>query len=174
MTIYFWAGISQQTYCEKLVINSYILYLISFFFVFVSGKFCWSALIKQGIDNLECCTKWGSIFSVSEAECDKHKMRMLYVAVVMYVNLIPSEEEFSWQFVHSIIGPQYRAPTCIATPFHSHYEFSEEEEHWLTWKLRNTVSRLKKTAMAEKPNMRRGFLPIRSITKPWIQGEKNA
>lgn len=36
----------------------------------------------------------------------------------------------------------------------------------LTWKLRNTVSRLKNKAMAEKPKMSRGFLPIRSITKP--------
>lgn len=35
-------------------------------------------------------------------------------------------------------------------------------------KLRNTVRRLKKKAMAENPNMRRGFLPIRSITKPDI------
>lgn len=41
------------------------------------------------------------------------------------------------------------------------------QEVWLTWKLRKTVSRLKNTAMEKKPNMRRGFLPIRSITKPW-------
>lgn len=39
--------------------------------------------------------------------------------------------------------------------------------------MRNTVSRLKNTAMAEKPNMRRGFLPIRSITKPWGVEKKN-
>lgn len=36
----------------------------------------------------------------------------------------------------------------------------------LTWQLRNTVSRLKNTAMAANPNINRGFLPIRSITKP--------
>lgn len=42
-----------------------------------------------------------------------------------------------------------------------------EEDLGLTWKLRNTVSRLKNKAMAEKPKMSRGFLPIRSITKPW-------
>lgn len=40
------------------------------------------------------------------------------------------------------------------------------QEEQLTWKLRNTVRRLKKNAIAEKPNMRRGFLPILSITKP--------
>ena len=42
----------------------------------------------------------------------------------------------------------------------------------LTWKLRNTVRRLKNTAMAENPKMRSRFLPIRSITKPWRQ-DKN-
>lgn len=34
------------------------------------------------------------------------------------------------------------------------------------------MSRLKNTAMAEKPNMRRGLLPIRSITKPWEKHRK--
>lgn len=42
----------------------------------------------------------------------------------------------------------------------------QEEDLGLTWKLRKTVSRLKNKAMAEKPKMSRGFLPIRSITKP--------
>lgn len=49
-------------------------------------------------------------------------------------------------------------------------EVSEQEEDLvLTWKLRKTVSRLKNKAMAEKPKISRGFLPIRSITKPWGQ-----
>ena len=89
-------------------------------------------------------------------------------------NLIPLNYESQWQFVHKT-GPQYWAPECIVTPFHLQCvwnEVSEEEDEWLTWKLRNTVSRLKNPAMAEKPNMRRGLLPIRSITKPWGQDRR--
>lgn len=90
------------------------------------------------------------------------------------LNIVFKLRRCSYWFVHTITGSQRSKGT--ATPLHSQcvqIEVSAEQRGRLTCKLRNTVRRLKKKAMAENPNMRRGFLPIRSITKPWERGQKS-
>jgi hypothetical protein len=46
------------------------------------------------------------------------------------------------------------------------YEYALGIE-WFTCRLRKTVRKPKHTAIVEKPNIRSGLLPIRSMTRPW-------
>lgn len=112
---------------------------------------------------LMCCPTW------SRAERRDHSQDADVAEVGHPRNCVLEKmDDMPWTYNQRICREQ----SCSKGPWAAcvWIEVSKQEEDLgLTWKLRNTVSRLKNKAMAEKPKMSRGFLPIRSITKPWGQ-----